>query len=515
MTGPRLVLSAVSLLLGSAAIGPARAADPRVRPGTEFIVEFPELGEAEHGGTVRMGVYIPRDYDPGRRFPLMAWLGGGAGSHSPRPSRRFAGDVGWVCVGLSYRKGDPGLWKTPWEIYKTMLDALEEAVPNIAPRIRVVGGFSSGGAAVTHAIGQEGSWFCDYFYAFMPGGAGWPMGGLDKIKGRPMLMFMGEKDSRFSGYVSLDKATKAAGVDAKFLVFKGVGHTIPDSYVPEMRQWLKRRVLMRDLDGHVATMRRALAAKKTGLAARSAKAILSIADAGMNEHAEAKGALPALEVSGHEAAAKLLDGRASVSKMRDFVRDWEGFDCSRQVITPCNVKGEEELGGLTARGTPSRTFLKKFLDTWEGFPVHGEALTAYDGIAAKALEQAAKAPSVSMRGSKLKRFIATWKVGSTVDRARAMLDEVKEQEAAGALAKIAKQRSAMSRAPKLKAFLADYGRTSHADKAREMMETAAGEILERVKMLKGSQRKRMLKAIADAYGNTKAGREARALQSSR
>jgi predicted esterase len=286
MTGFRLVLSATCLLLGCAAIGTARAADPRVRPGAEFVVEFPELGGAEHGGTLRMGVYIPRDYDPGKSFPLMAWLGGGAGSHAPRPARRFAGDTGWVCVGLSYRKrnGAPGGWETSWDIYKIMLDALEEAVPNIEPRARVVGGFSSGGAAITHAIGQEGRWFCDYFYAFMPGGAGWPMGGLDKIKGRPMLMFMGDKDSRFSGYVRLDKAAKAAGVDAKFLVFKGVGHTIPDSYVPEMRQWMKRRVLMRDLDGHVATMRRGLAAKKAGPAARSAKAVLSIAEPGMDEY---------------------------------------------------------------------------------------------------------------------------------------------------------------------------------------------------------------------------------------
>jgi hypothetical protein len=201
--------------------------------------------------------------------------------------------------------------------------------------------------------------------------------------------------------------------------------------------------------------------------------------------------------------------------MRDFVRDWKGFECASEVAPRINAKAEEEFAGLTARGTPGRTVLKKFLDAWEGFPVHGKALAIYDGVAAKALEQAAKTSSLSMRGSRLKRFIATWEVGSTVERAREMLAEVKEQEAAGALAKIEKQRSAMSRAPKLKAFLAEYGRTSHADKAREMLETAAGEMLERIKMLKGSQRKRMLKAFADAYGDTKAGREARSLQSSR
>ena len=475
------------------------------------MMEFPDLGQAEHGGGVRMGVYIPSDYEPGRSFPLMAWLWGGAGSHLPRGAKRLVGNEGWVCVGLSYRKADPGAWKTPWEIYKAMLDALEKTVPNIDPRMRVVSGFSSGGAAITHAIGQEGDWFCDYFYAFMPGGAGWPMGGLDKIKGRPMLIFMGDKDSRFSGYQRLDKAAKAAGVDVKFLIFKGVGHACPDRYIPEMREWIKRRVLMRDLDSHVATMRRALAAKKTGLAARSARAILSIAEAGMSEYEEAKDALPALEASGREAAGKLLEGRASASKMREFVRDWEGFDCAREVLAPCNAKGADELEGLTARGTPGRTVLKRFLDTWEGFPVHREALAVYDGIASKALEQAAKTPSTSMRASRLERFIATWKIGSTVERARAMLSELREQEATEALAKIERLRGAASRAPKLRAFLSKYGGTSSSGKAREMLGAAVGEMLERIKMLKGSQRRRMLKALAGAYGDTKAGREAESL----
>jgi acetyl esterase/lipase len=494
----------------SLAIGPARAADGRVKPGAEFVLEFAELGEAEHGGTVRMGVYIPRDYDRQRSFPLLAWLGGGRGSHTPRRAKRLAGEEGWVCVGLSYRKGS--LWKTPWEIYKTMLDALAEVVPNIEPRMRVVGGFSSGGAAVTHAIGQEGSWFSDYFYAFMPGGAGWPMGGLEKIKGRPMLMFMGEKDSRFGGYVRLDKAARAAGVDARFLVFKGVGHTIPDDYVPEMRQWLKRRVRMRDLDRHVAAMRRALASKRAGVAARSAQAVLAIAEPEMDEHKEAKDALPELRAEGRAAAAKLLAGPASASAMRSFVRDWEGFECAGKVVVALTAKGEEELARLTARGTPRRTVLSRFLDDWEGFPVYRKALAVYDGIAAKELERVAKGPSsVSVRGSRLRRFIATWKVGLTVDRARTMLAELEDQEAAKELARIGRHKSAVHKAAKLKAFLTVHGKTSHAPRAKDMLEAAAGEILERIKNLRGVQRTSMLKALADAYGTTKAGREAKQL----
>ena len=40
---------------------------------------------------------------------------------------------------------------------------------------------------------------------FIPGGAGWPMGGLETIKGRPMLALMGEKDKRLPNFKALER----------------------------------------------------------------------------------------------------------------------------------------------------------------------------------------------------------------------------------------------------------------------------------------------------------------------
>lgn len=223
---------------------------PSLEPGTTFYLDFPRLGPTWRDVPTRAGVYLPTDYTTEKQLPLFVWFGGGAGTDNPKKPVAITEGTGFICVALPYRTeddGKPGGWQTPWSYYETILDRLEAVVPNIDPTRRVCGGFSSGGAAVTYQIGNSDGAFQKYFYAFIPGGAGWPMGGLETIKGRPMLALMGEKDKRLPNFEVLEKEALAAGIDFKLRVFEGYGHGMPAEFHDEIRQWMVDNVVLRQV----------------------------------------------------------------------------------------------------------------------------------------------------------------------------------------------------------------------------------------------------------------------------
>ena len=80
-------------------------------------------------------------------------------------------------------------------------------------------------------------------FAWFGGGAGWPMGGLESIQGRPMLAVMGEKDKRLPNFRALEKEAAEAGVDFRFLLLEGVGHKFPQECHAEIREWLLEKVI--------------------------------------------------------------------------------------------------------------------------------------------------------------------------------------------------------------------------------------------------------------------------------
>ncbi|TWT84428.1 Thiol-disulfide oxidoreductase ResA [Planctomycetes bacterium CA13] len=222
---------------------------PSLDPGATFSLDFPKLGKTWRGESTKAGVYIPDDYISEKKFPLFVWFGGGAGTDDPKKAIAITGGSGFVCLAVPYRSdddGESGGWQTPWSFYKTIFDKLESIVPNIDSQRRVCGGHSSGGAAIMYQIGNSEESFQDYFFAFMPGGAGWPMGGLATIKGRPMLALMGENDKRLPNFKKLEEEARAAEIDFQLLLFKDTGHKMPAEYHGEIREWMVKNVVTRD-----------------------------------------------------------------------------------------------------------------------------------------------------------------------------------------------------------------------------------------------------------------------------
>ena len=205
------------------------------------------------------------------------------GSHAVGRPLTITQGKGFILAALPYRKpGEENTtgWKSDWPYYWTMLQALEKAVPNIHPGKRICGGFSSGGLAVTWSIAHSGGAFQKYFYGFIPGGAGGNFGKLGTIKGRPMLMYMGDQDKRYEGFSKIYSIAKSAGVDVEYLVFKNTDHVLPESYFPQFVDWMKRKVVHRDLP---AAMNRLNAAMKAGnwpKVMNAATAVFENSDAG-------------------------------------------------------------------------------------------------------------------------------------------------------------------------------------------------------------------------------------------
>ncbi|MGJ8695311.1 MAG: hypothetical protein ACSHYF_03275 [Verrucomicrobiaceae bacterium] len=209
-------------------------------PGKTAFLEFPDLGKTWRDQPTRSGLYLPTDYTTDKKFPLFVWFGGGAGSDSPAKAIQITEGKGFICLALPYRhdKGQKGGWQTPWSYYETILDRVEKTIPNIDPKHRICAGFSSGGAAILHQIGHSDGAFQAYFHAFMPGGAGWPMGGLDTLKGRPMLAFMGDGDKRLPNFKVLEEEATAAGINFTLLLFKDTKHALPADQFPKLRAWM-------------------------------------------------------------------------------------------------------------------------------------------------------------------------------------------------------------------------------------------------------------------------------------
>ena len=257
--------AAATALVLAMTVGNARPAEPvaKLIPGSTFAIQFPDLPPTFHAAfqqtnvPAQMTVFLPTNFDPARKFPLLIFLNGGDGGVGGNPgvARSLCEGRDFVCVSVPLFKAPDFQLTEPyipragfimdaedgrqmWPCFKTMLAKLEEVVPNIDPAHRILGGFSNGAHATAGLIDESDGEITRRFSAFLFVEGGGRLQHYELLKGKPFLMVSSNAKSRPRAQQICD-AAKAAGAKAT-LVVEDVGkHDFPVSAYPAVRQWLR------------------------------------------------------------------------------------------------------------------------------------------------------------------------------------------------------------------------------------------------------------------------------------
>lgn len=236
---------------------------PRLEPGETFTVRFPGMPPTFYAlfqkkeVAAQMTVSLPQNYDPAKKFPLLIFLNGWDGGDGTTLgyARGITQGRDFVCVSMPLfrapgyqveQANTPGAnfimveedGKFMWPFFKTMLDKVEELVPNIDTAHRILGGFSQGAHATAALVdGSEGQ-ATQLFSAFLVVEGGGKMKHYERLRDKAYLMVSSNAKSRPRAEQICD-AAKAGGARTTF-VFEDVGkHDFPVSAYPRVRDWLR------------------------------------------------------------------------------------------------------------------------------------------------------------------------------------------------------------------------------------------------------------------------------------
>ncbi len=252
-----VVMLGVVLVYGSLAADPA----PKLTPGETFTVQFPEMPptfyalQQKKDVKPQMTIYLPTNYDIASKHPLFIFLNGGDGGAGKDlgVARSLTQGKDFVCVSIPLFKANQTNGfvvlsapdgKYMWPFFRTMLERVEELVPNIDTDHHILGGFSNGAHATAALLdGSEGE-VARRFSAFLFVEGGGKLEHYDQLKGKPFLIVSSNAKSKPRAQKICDTA-KAAGAQAT-LIFHDVGHhDFPVAAYPAVREWLLGPALKR------------------------------------------------------------------------------------------------------------------------------------------------------------------------------------------------------------------------------------------------------------------------------
>jgi hypothetical protein len=250
-----LVLLAALLCVGNClAAEPA----PELAPGRTFTITFPEMPPTfydlyqKKDVKAQMTVFLPTNYDPARKHPLLVFLSGGDGGTGSNlgVARGLSAEKDFVCVSVPLFKvtdpkapGGDYIMRNPdarymWPFFRTMLTKLESLVPNIDPTHRILGGFSNGAHAVQGLIDESAGEIARRFSAFLFVEGGGRLQHYDLLKAKPYFIVSSSEKSGIRAQ-QLCNTAKAAGAKATHFSVDVGKHDFPVSTYPTVRAWLR------------------------------------------------------------------------------------------------------------------------------------------------------------------------------------------------------------------------------------------------------------------------------------
>jgi len=224
---------------------------PTFEPGRTTKVERKDIGYQGH-----FLVYLPTDYTPRRKWPVIFFYHGMGGSpgHGVHIAKHFTGGKTYILVGLPYlqeavsapteENNTPALNERRMAIESNALKKI--FIPyarehlSVDDRQFIVAGASRGGWAVSTIIENLPDLW---------GGAVLLMGGRERdvygkilrstrgFRDRPIFIGIGEKDPNLYWSRKAEKVYAGAGANVTLEIFKGIGHSI-DMDNEALRKWL-------------------------------------------------------------------------------------------------------------------------------------------------------------------------------------------------------------------------------------------------------------------------------------
>lgn len=239
----------------------AEGTAPALTAGATIRIPFPDMPATYYAVfekkpvAAQMTVFLPRNYDSHRKFPLFVFLNGWDGGDAANPgvARGITQEMDFICVVVPLfrapgprQPADENLMRDAdarcmWPYFQKMLARLDALVPNLDSDHEVLGGFSNGAHATQGLIDESDGAVARRFCAFLFVEGGGHLVHYDELKGKPYLIVSSNAKSRPRAQQLCDQAN-AAGAKAS-LVFVDIGkHGFPPQAYPAVREWLKGAV---------------------------------------------------------------------------------------------------------------------------------------------------------------------------------------------------------------------------------------------------------------------------------
>jgi len=251
--------NALFIALSLLAVSAAGAELPDFPAGKETKVE-----DASIGGNGYYLVYVPTDYTPDRKWPLVLCYHGVNGDVTTWPFKNVLGGTRCIVVGMEYKQrgsgGDSGGSADVANI-KRILPPLVKKL-NADTQQLFIGGFSKGGFATNRIAGQTLSMWAGILIL---GAGGSAHGGPDSGRGKAVYVGVGETDQFRKSAEAAAASYKRLGAKVTFEVYKGMGHSV-DAKSEVMRDWFLANTEFRTVEPAIAASKELIRRGKSGLA---------------------------------------------------------------------------------------------------------------------------------------------------------------------------------------------------------------------------------------------------------
>lgn len=240
--GVRMLIVAAMLLTVSIPLSAQQPAGEPWEGGKEYRVVDPVAGTDGY-----FLVYVPVDYNPYEKWPVVFYYHGLGGRPDTSTIHRIISGKYCIVVGMSYHapgmEGYRFLETEDVRIFQHVLARLKERL-NVNDRKLYVAGFSKGGfytCEILRLLSPELAGAIVLGAGSKSLDAGWP-----DLAGKEIFIGCGQKDNFLGSAKATRKRLEALGAAVTFEQWPDVGHSIDDG--AGLRQWLFEQTVDRPVD---------------------------------------------------------------------------------------------------------------------------------------------------------------------------------------------------------------------------------------------------------------------------